>query len=401
MALSAKKIRQIKYTPFPNHTNRAYHSPNLPNPNVIRIEVLSPEARQRYLNDGIYAIRDTFQKALSAQLLAGDGTKPFYGFFDPSSAGVDFDISAHWENGKHGFNEITSVVKSIPIVGHIGGSVMEKASKFGGMLTKAAGIDTKSTGACTLKDFNGASFDFVKTVKCRWYMPAQEYVARLSIARLLKMAYVRPMNMDTKDFTQKLTEAANEVFATDAWKTTSQTLTEIGQTVNDAMEDLPLVGDVYKGVVEGAKYLDEKITGDEAKKTAGDVIKELVNSGLEAWMKLNEYFGGNLTINPFPVRLTMGHILDIEPLVIKTVKFHGSQEQFISEDGTHIPLFIEAEIGFDMWMIPDPSKGFVRWLGDDIFNGKITNVNPKSGGTSKSGGGKKKKGGKKTGGKKK
>jgi hypothetical protein len=147
--------------------------------------------------------------------------------------------------------------------------------------------------------------------------------------------------------------------------------------------------------------LDEKITGDEAKKTAGDVIKELVNSGLEAWMKLNEYFGGNLTINPFPVRLTMGHILDIEPLVIKTVKFHGSQEQFISEDGTHIPLFIEAEIGFDMWMIPDPSKGFVRWLGDDIFNGKITNVNPKSGGTSKSGGGKKKKGGKKTGGKKK
>ncbi len=73
-------------------------------------------------------------------------------------------------------------------------------------------------------------------------------------------------------------------------------------------------------------------------------------------------------MNPFPVRLTLGHILDIEPVVIESVTFHSSKEQFISEDGTHIPLYITADIKFGMWMTPDPKKGFVRWMGDDVFN---------------------------------
>ena len=73
-------------------------------------------------------------------------------------------------------------------------------------------------------------------------------------------------------------------------------------------------------------------------------------------------------------------------------------EQFISEDGTHIPLFITAEIQFDMWMIPDPKKGFIRWMGDDVFNSGHYLTNAKAGansGTSGSGGGSKKKGPKK------
>jgi hypothetical protein len=46
----------------------------------------------------------------------------------------------------------------------------------------------------------------------------------------------------------------------------------------------------------------------------------------------------------------------------------------MTTDGTNIPLFVNADISFDMWMIPDPNKGFVRWLGDDVFNIGYTNA---------------------------
>ena len=68
------------------------------------------------------------------------------------------------------------------------------------------------------------------------------------------------------------------------------------------------------------------------------------------------------------------HILDIEPLVITNVKVSGSKEQFMTTDGTNIPLFVTADIQFAMWMLPDPNKGFVRWLGDDVFNIGYTNA---------------------------
>jgi hypothetical protein len=51
------------------------------------------------------------------------------------------------------------------------------------------------------------------------------------------------------------------------------------------------------------------------------------------------------------------------------VHITGSKEQFMTTDGSNIPLFINAEIQFEMWMNPDPNKGYIRWLGDDIFNG--------------------------------
>ena len=416
MAWSQKKIRETKYKPFPGHddqVSKRFHSPYLPNPNVVRIEVLSPSARQRYLNGGLYAITDTFKQSISMQLMAGDGSKPFYAIFNPEETIPGFGITASWDkSGKSAFSQVTSIVKSIPVVGQLGGKVLEKASDLGNMLTKASGIDTKSTGAATLKDFTGAEFNFNVPVHCKWYMPEQEHVARLSIARLLKMAYVRPMDMSSKDFVQKLTEAANQVFASDAWTGTMTSLKSIAGSAKDALLNAAgpvgdAVGAVASGMGQAMGYLGDRASGavsDEDKKAAGDVLKELANSGLDAWMKVNEFFGGNLTINPFPVRLTLGHILDIEPLVISDVKFSGSKEQFISEDGTHIPLFVNAEISFKMWMTPDPKKGFIRWLGDDIFGSgstASTPAKPQAGGTSGAGRGKKKKGAKKKGGKKK
>lgn len=436
MAWSAKEIRKKKYLPFPGHNDnvsKLYHSEKLPNPNVIRIEVLSPSAKAAYLNGGLYAMTNKFQHALMETMLYDDATKPFYGFFDPDeTAGVTFGVTASWEHGKHGFGEVAGVLKDvtgavsgIPVVGGVGkvaGKIIGAAEKIGEYSKKLAGLNTESTGACTMRDFKRATFDFNKTVKCKWYMPEQEYMARLSISRLLTLTFVRSANVDDKDLVGKLTSAVAELTSSKEFTETMSAVSEFASEVkgnlskagsavsngvggairnnvpygNEALDYLGDVGEFYAKKLGEAK---DAITPDaDTMNLAADVMKMAANEGLNFMLKINSFFGGNITVNPFPVRVTMGHILDIEPVVIENVTFHASKEQFISEDGTHIPLYITADIKFGMWMIPDPKKGFIRWMGDDVFNSgrylRSAKADKKQG-TSGSGGGNKKKGGSK------
>ena len=421
MAWSAKEIRKKKYLPFPGHTDKVsakYHSPNLPNPNVIRIEVLSPSARAQYLNSGIYAMANRFQQALKESFI--DGIQPFYGFFDPEKTqGVEFAVHASWnKNSNHGFGEIAGIMKKVtgavskvPVVGSVGNlgtGVIQGAEaihKMAERMANIAGIDTNSTGACTMKDFGGADFKFNKKVVCSWYLPEQENMARLSISRLIKLAYVRHMNMDNKDVVGALTKAASEMMAGPEWQSMTSTISQMGSEIMSA----PVVGETLGDLghlVNGLRLTAEEnglLPSSDTTKVIGDVAKQIANGGIDAMIKLNSFFGGNLTMSPFPVRLTMGHILDIEPVVITDVQFSSSKEQFITEDGTHVPLWITASINFEMWMIPDPKKGFIRWMGDDVFNGGSypssakagKNSGGKNSGTSGSKGGNKKKGGSK------
>lgn len=421
MAWSAKEIRKKKYLPFPGHTDKVsakYHSPNLPNPNVIRIEVLSPSARAQYLNSGIYAMANRFQQALKESFI--DGIQPFYGFFDPEKTqGVEFAVHASWDkNSNHGFGEVAGIMKKVtgavskvPVVGSVGklgtgviqgAEVIDAVAKD---MANIAGIDTNSTGACTMKDFSGVDFKFNKKVVCSWYLPEQENMARLSISRLIKLAYVRHMNMDNKDVVGALTKAASEMMAGPEWRSMTSTISQMGSEIMSA----PVVGETLDDLghmINGLRLTAEEnglLPSSDTMKVIADVAKQIANGGIDAMIKLNSFFGGNLTMNPFPVRLTMGHILDIEPVVITDVQFSSSKEQFITEDGTHVPLWITATIGFDMWMIPDPKKGFIRWMGDDVFNGGSypssakagKNSGSKNSGTSGSNGGNKKKGGSK------
>lgn len=450
MAWSAKEIRKKKYLPFPGHNDKVsklYHSEKLPNPNVIRIEVLSPSAKAAYLNGGLYAMTNRFQQALMESMLYDDATKPFYGFFDPEeTAGVTFGVSASWEKGNHGFGEVakvlkrvTSTVSSIPVVGGVGKvagrliGAAEKIGEYSNKMANAAGLTTDSTGACTMRDFKRATFDFNKTVKCKWYMPEQEYMARLSISRLLTLTFLRSANMDDKDVLGKLTSAISELTSSREWENTMSSISSIGNEIAGMGKSIVKLGKSYAtdvlggGIVNGATDLangaaewvgdfQNAVSGtwglnekaetaknalapsEDTKSLAGDVMKQIVNGGTDILMKVNSFFGGNITVNPFPVRVTIGHILDIEPVVIENVTFHTSKEQFISEDGTHIPLYITADIKFGMWMTPDPKKGFIRWMGDDVFNSgrylRSAKADKKQG-TSGSGGGNKKKGGSK------
>ena len=419
MAWSAKEIRKKKYLPFPGHTDKVsakYHSPNLPNPNVIRIEVLSPSARAQYLNSGIYAMANRFQQALKESFI--DGIQPFYGFFDPEKTqGVEFAVHASWDkNSNHGFGEVAGIMKKVtgavskvPVVGSVGKlgtGVIQGAEAIDAVakdMANIAGIDTNSTGACTMKDFSGVDFKFSKKVVCSWYLPEQENMARLSISRLIKLAYVRHMNMDNKDVVGALTKAASEMMAGPEWQSMTSTISQMGSEIMSA----PVVGETLGDLghmINGLRLTAEEnglLPSSDTTKVIVDVAKQIANGGIDAMIKLNSFFGGNLTMNPFPVRLTMGHILDIEPVVITDVQFSSSKEQFITEDGTHVPLWITATIGFEMWMIPDPKKGFIRWMGDDVFNGGSypssakagKNSGSKNSGTSGSNGGNKKKGG--------
>lgn len=446
MAWSAKEIRKKKYLPFPGHNDKVsklYHSEKLPNPNVIRIEVLSPSAKAAYLNGGLYAMTNRFQQALMESMLYDDATKPFYGFFDPEeTAGISFGVTASWEKGKHGFGELAKVLKGvagdvsrIPVVGRVGkvaGGVIGAAQKIGDYSKKmanAAGLNNDSTGACTMRDFTRATFDFNKTVKCKWYMPEQEYMARLSISRLLTLTFLRSANMDDKDVLGKLTSAISELTSSQEWENTMSSISSIGSGIVGMGKSIAKLGKSYAtdvfggGIVNRAADAAESIgdfigdfsnafsstwglnekaeaaknalaPSEDTKSLAGDVMKQIVNGGTDILMKVNSFFGGNITVNPFPVRVTIGHILDIEPVVIENVTFHASKEQFISEDGTHIPLYITADIKFGMWMTPDPKKGFIRWMGDDVFNsGRYLRSGKASGnrGTSGNGGGTKKK----------
>lgn len=455
MAWSKSEIRRKKYLPFPGHNDKAsklYHSERLPNPNVIRIEVLSPSARGAYLNGGLYAITNRFRQALTESILYGDETRPFYAFFDPKECkGLSFGVTANWNKpGNCGFGaamesirKITGAMSKVPVVGRLGnmvGGVAEGAGEFAGRAKKIAnqaGLDTSSTGACTLKDFNGAEFNFDKTIVCKWYMPEQENMARLSISRLLSLTFVRSANLDDKDYLGKITRAVSEVTGSQEWNSAIDGLNStkddiktmgaeildlskraatdalgndlVTKMINGASDYMDMAGTIvddfsntrFAKWASGQKdYVEGNVSGmlpsEDTKNLASDIMKEILNGGLNFMLKVNSFFGGNITVSPFPVRITLGHILDIEPAVIKSVKFDASEEQFISEDGTHIPLYISAEISFGMWMTPDPKKGFIRWMGDDVFNSGRFPSSAKSGkqsGTTSSKGGNKKRGG--------
>jgi hypothetical protein len=347
----ADKQKVTRYKPFENHEDEAYHSPHLPLPNVVRIEVLSPAAKARYLGK-FHSMMEGFRQKLTEQMMYGDATKPFYAFFDPKQNGdIGLDLTANWQKSQStGINSLTNMVKDVPGLKTAAG-VASKFAEIGNKLTKWMGMDNNSTGSCTMKEFSGAEFKFNKNVTCSWYMPEQENMARLSIARLIKMAYVRNFSLSERNsYGEKLSNA---------FKTLKDQVMQAG--VSDTG-----VGETVTGLIGTAADSFSSVSSF----LSGVDMDKLINGSIS----LNEFFGGSLTMNPMPVRLTMGHILDIEPLVITNVSIKGSKEQFMTDDGSNIPLFLTANISFDMWMNPDPNKGYLRWLGDDIFNGGYFSV---------------------------
>lgn len=366
----ADKALLGRYKPFPEHDTPGKgmytHSFNLPNPNVVRIEVLSPMARKRYLGM-FFGELELLRTTLVEQLMPDDANRPFYAIFDPQQTGdIGFDLRANWESrGDATFAGLAKTLEKLPGVGFLATRAADVSGTINKLMSRV-GIDNTSTGTGTLKSFSKADLQFNKNVRCSWYMPEMEAQARVSIARLLKIAYVRNFDQNKNgDYVQKIATAL---------KTVAKDIKEGMKKSNQEAETAKLESDEQEGgggtvtnAVRkvGGTMVDYTTTGLGAlAKAAGLGINQVIQFGLKA----NETFGGSITFAPFPVRLTLGHILDIEPLVITNVQLTGSKEQFMTEDGSNIPLFVNANIQFETWLTPDPNKGFIRWLGDDVFN---------------------------------
>jgi hypothetical protein len=106
---------------FPNHGNvlgQQYHSDVLPLPNVVRIEIMSPNAKAQYLGK-FHSIMDGFRSQLTSSLSTPDAIAPFYAFFDPAQQGdIGFDLQASWEeDSKATLDGVAKSVKNVPLVG--------------------------------------------------------------------------------------------------------------------------------------------------------------------------------------------------------------------------------------------------------------------------------------------
>lgn len=273
------------------------------------------------------------------------------------------------------------------------------------------GMNNEGVGASTMKRFSNPSMRMGKQLTFTWYMPEQEDLFRLSIRRLLKLAYVRNLNDSDTDLSVRFKKAASvaqrQAFiemgelagqitnvgenATGVWsnlgsvkdqgmalagevfpnvtneagnlvETANGVFTDIGNTVANApkkyLNDVKTMSDNLK---DGSEYGDKELNG------FFESTSNLIGSLITTLNQTDRFFGMKNVAIPFPVRLTIGNIVDIEPLVITNVTITPSQETFVNRIGAHIPVTMNAAVTFDTWLTPDPGSSFVKLLGDDIF----------------------------------
>lgn len=311
----------------------------LPRPNILRIEVLDGNSRNRYLG-GLQKIIDVTRNAIDDNTKTHEGSDVFYGFIQDTET-QGYGLTAKWDVSATS-GGVLGAVKAIidgsgtPEVKQERaantaklGSVFETASDAVRELT---GINAKVTGSSTLKRYSGTAFDKPFDVKCGWYLPEQFNLCVNSLKILHKMIYPIKVSDD------KLSTAVPEAIANLVKETGENTVTEIFATP----------------IAEGVKK-------------AGNLIVKAVTEG-------NRFFGRELTFDPLPVRICLGQYMDIEPLVIAGMSITFSKETFINADGRHVPLSCTVNIQFNLWMNPAPDLNFISLLGHEMFGNDTNNT---------------------------
>lgn len=400
----AKKNEVKKYQKRVGHTSGRMIE-NLPKPNVVRIQVLDGPARRSYMG-GFQSVLDEFRTTMQdacAEASHYNLYEPFYGILDQSAAaGPSINVTADWTppNKKSGFSMMNTLLTGdgagglVGLVPWFGASMSKKTNtalqsieKLASTSMSFAGMNNNSTGSTTIKQFTKTTIGANMPLKFKWYLPEQEQMCRISIKRLIMMTYVRPMDMDSATIINaaingimnaggKALDAAKDAIkevgnfaadtAADSWGiVTDNGSTEqnrnflFGSDMNDGGGNTQSSSDVDKS--EGSS------TGTRGQR-AKDLMKKIAGGAVSAYNSINTYFGGEITANPLPVRISVGHYLDLEPVVLTSVKITASKEQFISKDGTHLPLWVSADVNFDYWMQPGPTKDFLSFLGSEVFD---------------------------------
>lgn len=371
-----------KYVQRVGHSNTTTKmSKKLPKPNVCRIEVLDGAARRAYMG-GFQQSIDVFREQMLDAIALDNGYdiyEPFYGIMNLDTVGPSFEVDANWSepNGnKSGFSRMSTILTggggkagllgAIPVAGSWlstkANSVMDGIEGIAQSGMELSGINNNCTGSMTIKKFNGATMKAHLPLKFQWYMPEQEDMCRQSLKRLIMMTYVRPMDMQGAAI-------VNEMI--------SGFMSAGGKLVDGAKD---LIQQISTGVNTNRNTYNEG-TSTQTNNTSDNkpgIISSVLGKGFDVYNSLNTFFGGEITANPLPVRVSIGHYLDLEPMVITGVTIGSSPEQFVSADGTHLPVFMTAEVKVDYWMQPGPTKDFISILGNEVF-GQFVNYPSKNG----------------------
>lgn len=391
-----------KYKKRVGHTSGVM-STRLPKPNVCRIEVMDSAARRAYMG-GFQGVIDAFREQMQDAIALDSGYnlyEPFYGILNnqSSGSGPSFDVTANWSenNGnKSGFNRMSQILTgnggSSGLLGVLPGlngpvhsvlNTIEHVAKAGMDLS---GVNNSSTGSMTIKQFGGARIEANLPLKFQWYLPEQEDMCRISLKRLVMMTYVRPMDMDGYKIVNAMIDgllaSGKQLYPVyekaKNWVADAFSGQYVADTYRDtldfyggegtAKENGKFWGDVYKDGKSTLQNAGAKEAGVSFANDLGHAIKGIVSEGVNAYNSINTYFGGEITANPLPVRVSIGHYFDLEPMVITKLNIRCSNEQFVSKDGTHLPVFMYADVTMSYWMQPGPTKDFFSILGNEVFS---------------------------------
>lgn len=306
---------QTKYnrTALPNNKK--------PKANVVRISVLSPAERERYLGTIDASLDQTFKTPVYNTVFKDMDV--FYGLLQGTND-LSIDIQPKWDDDPNG--------------GGVGGMLRKLASDAldstgpgkmimgaGDLIKKATGINSSSTGSSTMQSFSGVSIgDF--SIECAWYLPEQSELCRHSLKIISRMAY--PVHMPSENVKEATNAALNSI---------------ANATDNSALKD----------VITGAQ--------------------PTVDMGIDVLNKMGDALGVTLTLDPLPVRCMIGQAIDIEPLVIKDLKISFSKDTFVDTvTNRHMPITCTVNIGFKFWLTPSPKFQFMELLGEEMFGEGLT-----------------------------
>jgi hypothetical protein len=325
-------------------------SSNLPRANILRIEVLDGNAREKFLA-GIQRITDQSVRQPTYERMVANEDKVFYGFLSDGS--TSFQASATW-NDTDAAGAVLGGIKAIgqkltPNLYNAASGVLSTVESVDKFIGKLTGINSSATGSGTVREFQSVGLnDF--TLKCSWYLPEQYALCTKSLKTLYRMAYPRKLAVDDVANSIKDIVTAVQESKQDAASPTT-TIPSASENENTEVQQPSGAGD-NNGIVDGA--IDLGVT--------------LAGNAYESYMKLKSFFGANYTFNPLPVRVSVGHHMDIEPLVITSVATEFSEETFILPvSHRHIPIFATTTITFQYWLSPSPELQFVDLLGEPIY----------------------------------
>jgi len=321
-------------------------STKLPKPNILRIEVLDGNARQRYLG-AVQRIGDNI-KTRTYQRMTQDGERVFFGFLT-EGADSQFDLKVTWDDKSPDgviLGQLKSIAENVPgIAGDVTQAITNITAGIGNIAGSLTGINASTTGSGTIKNFSGVSLNDY-SITCGWYLPEQYSLCIKSLKTLYRMAYPRQLsNFSAKqfinDFSTEFRNRDNQIFS----------------------------GDIL-GAVENFSNNTVSFVTDVANETGAP------ETLFEIYKQFREGLGGNFVFNPLPVRVSVAQHMDIEPLVITGVNTKFSKETFINYSGTsdqigrHLPIFVTTTISLKYWLNPAPKLEFTNILGQELFGEK-------------------------------